>query len=910
MRICAYVCCLLFVINILCYINNIDMSSQSNRTGVKRSVSARTASANDVVVTAAAPAKKTTADFVRSVSSTAAYAASATPAAYAASATPTAYASAASAAQEEVHLTRAQIAAKALMNKSLQVLFPMGAPLCASVSVCTRFNNIMGITSCCYNALKLYFTRCISNKIYPNSEDEPYMKITENQLYELISTSINFGSILNIVPNQGTQSLGDAIRSESQNHAFDDRLISNVQWCYEAFTSQFGRQGEKIKSYAYSYIPQAMTSEEETSEDDYIDVMVKDMFERSWLGPIPFVLMCRDEPDHWFAIHCSRIISTWGIGDASVDIKFDATFTTPGAFANFIKSIKNPAALDFFKDYLKQTMLNFKNARSATTTEDKINAYVDFYEGPLREGKFDVCEIFDTQYGRSVETILNSIHHDLGMCDLLLTKPVPRMQRAVAWPRTQTNVLPVKPPDTPKKSLETSSLLFGEEFFTPSSRNALISSIAGPRNCSTRLQDEKISNCGIINSCNIVKSLLLIYTAVGSIRELNDTTPKIIGDINKLLYATIDLSLLEINDGDNLAVQGSLYYNMHNILTKLGINTKDFIDRLKFLQEFTIINIPQPIELFIRKGLQPVSFGKQALGNNFDGEHGIGAKMQLGKEYFILCSFNPTTGLLSAVHYFICGRSESASTATASASASGEPVTQIYSAWASDNVKNTYSTTPVSIYEDDRRLPNFRDFAKSIEMQEAGTEPDGLRAFLMATMLNPDNEEFGTQTLKQIKDHATSSKQMQRLHEQRADAEARINLEIATITERKLVLCTVPNYLTTLTSFIHDGSVRAGGDISVFELFDVESCSSMSAEALEIDRYAVDEPAQQSEDYDGGARPRRNKITRRLIRHNRGKTMKRPRANKRRTNKVQTQRMVKRKKSKSIKLSRRHIVKK
>jgi hypothetical protein len=78
---------------------------------------------------------------------------------------------------------------------------------------------------------------------------------------------------------------------------------------------------------------------------------------------------------------------------------------------------------------------------------------------------------------------------------------------------------------------------------------------------------------------------------------------------------------------------------------------------------------------------------------------------------------------------------------------------------------------------------------------------------------------------------------------------------------------------------------------------------------------AADGPAETSEAVSevlrGGARPRKNKITRRLRRHSRGKTMKKHRNNKRRTNKVNTKRMVKRKKSKTTKIARRRdIVKK
>jgi hypothetical protein len=834
-------CCLIFVINILCYINNIGMKKRTS---------------NNV---------------------------------------------------------DAQYQEEMLMRKSMGALSPLEAPLCASVSVCTRSHNIIGLTSCCYNALKLFVVRYICNKIYPNpdnnAEIERKMKITENQLFELISTSINFGSILNIIPYQGTQSLEGAIRSGSQNHTFDDRLISNMQWCYEAFTSQFGRQGEKIKSYVYSDIFQA-----ETYEDAYINTIVEEMFKRSWLGPIPFVLMSSGETDHWFAIHCGRIISTWGIGDKGVDIKFNDTLTTPEEFANFIKSIKGAsnsnveikrAALDFFKGYLKKTMLNFENARSEITTEDKINAYVDFYEGPLNQGSFDVCEIFDTAAERSVQTILTSIYNDLDSCDLLLAPNAQQLAPQVTTSslmRTVTidpRTVQPAPKDVNAKS---PSLLFGEALFTPSARNALLGPMAGPKNCTTRRQIEKISNCGIINSCNIVKTLFLIFTAMGTLGQLNEDVANVmVGGINKLLYTTIDLSLLGIYGADDRALDRSLYSQMRVRLGEEG--TSKFIRMLEFLQEFTIINVPQPMQYFLEKGLQPVSFGRRAV-NNFDGEDGVGEKMKTGKEYFILCSVNPTTNLLSAVHYFICGRSESASAATASASASDEPVIKIYSAWSSDNVKNTYSTPKVSISSGSTSsaLPNFRDFAESIEMQEAGSAPDYLRKFLMATMLNPDNEQFDIQTLEQIKDTAGTEAEK---------AVNRINLEIATITKRKLVLCTVPNYLTTLTDFIRVGISR-----EIFNLFGIDSCISMSAQpsaALETDRYAMDdtdEPAETSEEYGGRARPRKNKITRRLRRHNRGKTMKKHRNNKRRANKVQTQRMVKRKKTKTTKLLRRHIVKK
>ncbi len=775
-----------------------------------------------------------------------------------------------------------------LMRKSMEALFPGGAPLCASVSVCTRFNNIMGITSCCYNALKLYLLRYICNKIYPGSAYNAAMKITENQLYELISTSINFGSILNIVPNQGTQSLGDAIRSGSSVHQVDDELIRNMQWCYEAFTSQFGRERDKIIHYAYEYNTQAGSHER---DDDGIVKMVQNMFVRSWSGPIPFVLMCRDEPDHWFAIHCGHIISTWGIGDKGVDIKFDARPTTPEQFAEFIKNIKNAknnaAALQSFKEYLKTTMLNIDNARNTATTLDKINKYVEFYEEPLKEGRFDVCEIFDTATGISVETKIKSIYDDLRTCELLLAPSASETQSFLV--RTNT-IAPRKQLKTTVEPHETktSSIIFGATLFNPRSRNALLQPIAGVEYC-TRRQGEKISNCGITISCNLVKTLFLIFSAMGTLGRLNaDEADIIIGGINKLLYTTIDLSLL-IVDGNNQAVQGSLY---SKIRERLGDDTDDFIRILEFLQEFTIINIPQPKEYFVSKGLQPVSLSEDGSANNFDGVDGIGEKILDGKEYFILCSFNPTTGLLNAEHYFICGKSESESASSSS------PVVKIYSAWSSDNVKNTYSTTQVS-YKD------FRSFAEAVERQELGRDPPGLREFLMATMLNPDNEQFETQTLKQIEGSTTAQAK-------RADATHRINTEIDKILQRKLVLCTVPNYLTILTSFISDGRNRG-----VFNLFGISHCIAMAAEgettmetsaaAAAADAY---EPDSESGEY-GGARPKRNKITRRIRRHNRGKTMKRPRANKRRANKVQTKRIIKRKKPKSTNQSmRRHIVKK
>lgn len=782
-----------------------------------------------------------------------------------------------------------------LMRKSMEALFPGGAPLCASVSVCTRFNNIMGITSCCYNALKLYLLRYICNKIYPGSAYNAAMKITENQLYELISTSINFGSILNIVPGQGTQSLGDAIRSGSSDHRVDDKLIRNMQWCYEAFTSQFGGERDKIIHYAYEYNPQAGSSE---LTDVVIDAMVQNMFVRSWSGPIPFVLMCRDEPDHWFAIHCGHIISTWGIGDKGVDIKFDARRTTPEQFADFIKNIKNAKnsadALLSFKEYLKTTMLNSDNARNAATTLDKINKYVEFYENPLKEGRFDVCEIFDTATGISVETKIKSIYDDLRTCELLLAPSASETQpqdTQLFLKRTKTFV----PREQLKTTVEphetrTSSIIFGATLFNPRSRNALLQPIAGVEYC-TRRQGEKISNCGITISCNLVKTLFLIFSAMGTLGRLNaDEADVIIGGINKLLYTTIDLSLLRV-DGNNQAVQGSLY---SQIRERLGDGTDDFIRRLEFLQEFTKINIPQPKEYFVSKGLQPVSLSEHGSPNNFDGEDGIGEKILDGKEYFILCSFNTTTGLLNAEHYFICGKSESESASSSS------PVVKIYSAWSSDNVKNTYSTTQVS-YND------FRNFAKAIETQkpgqEPGQEPRGFRAFLMATMLNPDNEQFGTQTLKQIEGSATAQAQ-------RADATRRINTEIDKILQRNLLLCTVPNYLTILTRFISDGRNRG-----VFNLFGISHCIATAAEGETTMGTSADaaypyEPAGSSEEY-GGARPKRNKITRRIRRHNRGKTMKRPRANKRRANKVQTKKIIKRKKPKSTNQSmRRHIVKK
>lgn len=377
---------------------------------------------------------------------------------------------------------------------------------------------------------------------------------------------------------------------------------------------------------------------------------------------------------------------------------------------------------------------------------------------------------------------------------------------------------------------------------------------------STRGQCKLRRDFGLPPSCHMVKTYELIFVAFSKlgypIYEKNYTFAH---DIKELLYTSLNYGLARTVFADQT---GSLkdtirahFKDNANIDETIIV---DFIAKINFLQEFNII-----VSEYTADELD--YHLERATNENFEE---IWSKMQTGKEYFILFSGNEERRM-HAVHYFICGKSES------------EDTVKIYSAWGSDRVQNAFKSMQLN-------KEMFRAFVSSINRHQPGQCNQDFHKFLMDTMLRPENERYGMGTIETA-NLAESSTAYQL-------AKENIEEDIACICGGNLGLYRVPayhdkghSYLDTLTEVIKIG-INAG----LFVNAPQESASST--------------PSQNEK---GGARKtRKHKISRRIRRYNRGKTIKRRRTNKRTAIKVQTKRIIKRKKPKSTKLLRHHIVKK
>jgi hypothetical protein len=771
-----------------------------------------------------------------------------------------------------------------IMEKTNRVMTNM-PPLCASPAVCTRSRTETGVTSCCYIAQRLLLIRYVFNKYYPDMVDEQ-RSILEYQLYQLITTSLNHGSLINIVPNQGSLSLRCAIQKHATNEEYGIKLINNLDWLYQAFTGQFVETVGNKNTKSYKGI---------LSPDD-----IGNMFDRSWEYPIPFGLMSNGEVDHWFIIHCGKILSAWGTGNARINVHFSVEPVTIPEFTSFIQSISTPSSegqFEVFKLFLMQTMLNFKNASSSETTAETISEYIDKYNPAFFSGVVDVREICDGT-DPVVQILLETVQY-LSYCKLLLG---PFANKADTHSDDEPDVVS-HAYDSQSQYVEqvvaapqltvTASLVFDETHKTPefySSRHS--------EQPFTRSRCEMIRNFGMTPSCHVVKTYQLIFIAMDRCGiNLDEKSHQYAHSIIELLYAELSyglsIQLLTDQSGSLLNTIQTRFESYNSKRTQY--NAEEFIDALIYLQAFAVINRPERNHDFDQR-LQPVTQ---------DNIPDVWGRMQQDKEYFILFAGNPDDPLerMYAAHYFICGVSESE---TVGARA---PVVKIYSAWGSENVKNAFASNNLS-------LKDFNKFVGSILNHRPGTNNPDLRSFLTSTMLCTENEKCGIGTVK-----TSDVKQGTREY---IEAGSKIDAEINKLLGKKLTLVTVPNYLSTLTSVIEimvkvnllktRPNMKQPSRAAVN--YDVISQSALAASKLSADNseqcssdvYEVGSDLT-VEDFDGG-RPRRNKITRRLRRHIRGKTMKKYRNNKRRANKVQTQRMVKRKKTKTTKLLRRHIVKK
>lgn len=422
----------------------------------------------------------------------------------------------------------------------------------------------------------------------------------------------------------------------------------------------------------------------------------------------------------------------------------------------------------------------------------------------------------------------------------------------------------------------------------------------------TRSQCKFRRDFGILPSCHIVKTYELIFFAIDALGyAINDTIHTFVHDIMELFYARLKDGLsIQIFNGQFGSLENTIrsHFSGYDDQSKV----EDFIAKIKFLQEFAMRTGEENMEE-INALLERVT------NRNFEDTW---RKINAGKEYFILFTDYGTPNTY-AVHYFICGHSVS------------EDAVKIYSAWGSSRVQNAFKSMQIS-------KKDFYDFVESINRND----PLYFRDFLMKTMLRPENERFGLGTVGIIQDPSKRAAAY-------AEAERNIQFTIKEITaggEANISLFRVPayndrkgTYLQTIIEVLGFGinnnlfknsprmreQVTASGAPSFTDDDIVDHYLSIDSQFPELpegvrsnecdeDPYAVNTDADAGDDTGvGGARKtRKNKITRRIRRHIRGNIMKKQHNIKRKSNKVQTQRIIKRKKPKSKKLVRHHIVKK